>query len=71
MIRFFCAALSAVLILMTETAMAADYPAPKQGEWIITTSGAVVRAACDFVPGNRRTILEPRTTTTIETATKG
>ncbi len=34
MIRFFCAALSAVLILMTETAMAADYPAPKQGEWI-------------------------------------
>src|SRR5689334_23828776 len=28
------AALSAVLILMSAGAMAADYPAPKQGEWI-------------------------------------
>src|SRR5689334_23540295 len=28
------AALSAVLILMSASAMAADYPAPKQGEWI-------------------------------------
>jgi homoserine O-acetyltransferase len=29
-----CAALSAVLMLMSVTAMAADYPAPKQGDWI-------------------------------------
>jgi homoserine O-acetyltransferase len=34
MIRFSCAALSAAMILMTATVMAADYPAPKQGEWI-------------------------------------
>lgn len=29
-----CAALSAALMMMSVTAMAADYPAPKQGEWI-------------------------------------
>jgi homoserine O-acetyltransferase/O-succinyltransferase len=29
-----CAALSAALMLMSATAMAADYPAPKQGDWI-------------------------------------
>ena len=34
MTRFSCAALSSALTLMTATVMAADYPAPKQGEWI-------------------------------------
>jgi homoserine O-acetyltransferase/O-succinyltransferase len=29
-----CAALSAALVLTSVTAMAADYPAPKQGDWI-------------------------------------
>jgi homoserine O-acetyltransferase/O-succinyltransferase len=30
----FCAALSAALLLTSVTAMAGDYPAPKQGDWI-------------------------------------
>jgi homoserine O-acetyltransferase/O-succinyltransferase len=34
MIRFFGAALCAVSVLASLTAMAADYPAPKQGEWV-------------------------------------
>jgi homoserine O-acetyltransferase len=32
--KFSCAALSAALALSSFTAMAADYPAPKQGDWI-------------------------------------
>src|SRR6202008_4418945 len=30
----FCAALSAALMLVSVTAMAADYPAPKEGDWV-------------------------------------
>src|SRR6202048_1974675 len=32
--KFFCAALSAAFALTLSAAMAADYPAPKQGDWI-------------------------------------
>ena len=32
--KAFGAALSAALVLVSATAMAADYPAPKQGDWI-------------------------------------
>jgi len=32
--KLFCAALSAALFLNSVTAMAGDYPAPKQGDWI-------------------------------------
>src|ERR1700693_4794381 len=31
---YLCAALSAALVLTSVTAMAADYPAPKQGDWV-------------------------------------
>src|ERR1700739_1480555 len=32
--RHLCAALAAALALTSATAMAADYPAPRQGDWI-------------------------------------
>jgi homoserine O-acetyltransferase len=33
--RAFCAALSAALLTISTSAFAADYPAPKQGDWIV------------------------------------